>query len=139
MGGLQLRFRRRFPRYPITGHVSAPAVGAHGRYAGYSNSDFAYIGFGISQESHIRQTEPEQKPPTGDAAVTERIRSAEAQRFRAGESQLLPAWYIQKTLGVLERDQTLLDQIERIADARIAWGQGQSAGRAKAQLQKTKS
>jgi len=47
--------------------------------------------------------------------------------------------YIQKTLGVLERDQTLLDQIERIATRVIAWGKGNQQDVLKAQLQKTKN
>jgi outer membrane protein TolC len=46
--------------------------------------------------------------------------------------------YIQKTLGVLERDQTLLDQIEKIAEARYRVGQGNQQDVLKAQLQKTK-
>ena len=46
--------------------------------------------------------------------------------------------YVQKTLGVLERDQTLLDQIEKIAEARYRVGQGNQQDVLKAQLEKTK-
>ncbi len=46
--------------------------------------------------------------------------------------------YIQQTLGVLERDQKLLDQIEKIAEARYRVGQGKQQDVLKAQLQRTK-
>jgi outer membrane protein, heavy metal efflux system len=46
--------------------------------------------------------------------------------------------YIQQTLEVLERNGKLLDQIEKIADARYRVGQGSQQDVLKAQLEKTK-
>ena len=46
--------------------------------------------------------------------------------------------YLKNTLSVLERDQTLLDQIEKIAEGRYRVGQGNQQDVLKAQLQKTK-
>ena len=57
------------------------------------------------------------------------------EQVKAGYFQLA---YIQKTLAVLGRDQTLLDQIEKIAEAHYRLGQGNQQDVLKAQLQKTK-
>jgi outer membrane protein TolC len=46
--------------------------------------------------------------------------------------------YIQQTLRVLHRDESLLEQIEKIAEARYRVGQGNQQNVLKAQLQRTK-
>jgi outer membrane protein, heavy metal efflux system len=46
--------------------------------------------------------------------------------------------YVQETLGILARDEDLIDQIERIADARYRVGQGDQQDVLKAQLERTK-
>jgi len=116
------------------------AVGSPRPFAGYSNSDFAYIGLGISQEIPYPgklslRAEAAQRDAAVARAKFEAAKQAVFEQVKAGYFQLA---YIQKTLGILEHDQTLLDQIERIAEARYRVGQGSQQDVLRAQLQKTK-
>jgi outer membrane protein TolC len=116
------------------------AVGSPRPFAGYTNSTFAYIGFGISQDiPYPGKLSLKAEAAQRDAAVTkekfEAAKRSVLEQVKAGYFQLA---YIQKTLAVLERDQTLLDQIEKIAEARYRVGQGNQQDVLKAQLQKTK-
>lgn len=118
-------------------HVS---VGSPRPFAGYSNSDFAYIGFGISQDlPYPGKLSLRAEAADRDAALSrekyEAARRSVFEQVKAGYFQLS---YIQKTLAVLERDQTVLDQIEKIAEAHYRLGQGNQQDVLKAQLQKTK-
>jgi len=120
--------------------VQHVAVGSPRPFAGFSNSDFAYLGFGVSQDLPW----PGKLRLRSEAA--DRDAAANKQKFEATKreifQQIAAAYfqlgYIQKTVGVLEHDQTLLDQIEKIAEARYRLGQGNQQDVLKAQLQKTK-
>ena len=120
--------------------VQHVAVGSPRPFAGYSNSEFAYIGFGISQDiPYPGKLSLKAEAAQRDAAVTrEKFESAKRNVFEQVKASYFQIAYLQKTLGVLERDQTLLDQIEKIAEARYRVGQGNQQDVLKAQLQKTK-
>src|ERR1700691_4711045 len=120
--------------------VQHVAVGSPRPFAGYSNSEFAYIGFGISQDiPYPGKLSLKAESAQRDAAVTrKKFEAAKRNVFEQVKASYFQIAYLQKTLGVLERDQTLLDQIERIAEARYRVGQGNQQDVLKAQLQKTK-
>jgi len=115
-------------------------VGSPRPFAGYSNSNFAYIGFGVSQDFPY----PGKLRLRGEAAEREAaaLRQASAEVERSAIADLKQAYfqlaYIQQTLGVLERDEKLLEQIEKIAEARYRVGQGNQQDVLKAQLNQTK-
>jgi outer membrane protein, heavy metal efflux system len=114
-------------------------VGSPRPFAGYSNSDFAYLGLGVNQDLPY----PGKLRLKGEAAA--RDTDAAQKRFsatrRAVIEQLKAAYfslaYVQKTLEILERNGQLLDQIEKIAEAHYRVGQGNQAEVLKAQLQRT--
>lgn len=116
------------------------SVGSPRPFAGYTNSDFAYIGIGASQ----------QFPWPGKRALRSEVvgldaESARAQSVVVGRTvieQLKLAYfklaYLQQTLGVLLRDDKLLGEMEQIAESRYRVGQGNQAEVLKAQLQHTR-
>jgi outer membrane protein, heavy metal efflux system len=116
------------------------AVGSPRPFAGYSNSDFAYLGFGISQDLPFPgKLSLKAEAAQRDAAISkERFEAAKRSVFEQVKASYFQLAYVHKTLAVLERDQTLLDQIEKIAEARYRVGQGSQQDVLKAQLQKTK-
>ena len=120
--------------------VQHVAVGSPRPFAGYSNSDFAYIGFGVSQDlpwpGKLRLRA--EAADRDSAATRQKFEATRRDVFRQIAATYFQLGYIQKTLGVLERNQELLDQIEKIADARYRLGQGSQQDVLKAQLQKTK-
>jgi cobalt-zinc-cadmium efflux system outer membrane protein len=116
------------------------AVGSPRPFAGYSNSEFAYIGLGASQEIPY----PGKRGLRAQAANQE----AEARRFHADSSrrgvvdQLEAAYfhlaYLQQTLGILERNDEVLRDVQKITESRYSVGQGNQQEVLKAQLQHTK-
>ena len=116
------------------------SVGSPRPFAGYSNSEFAYIGFGASQDLPF----PGKLKLKGEAA--EREAAIARQRWESVRRSILQQVkdtyfqiaYIQQTLGVIERNGRLLEQIEKIADARYRTGQGNQRDVLKAQLERTK-
>jgi cobalt-zinc-cadmium efflux system outer membrane protein len=116
------------------------AVGSPIPFAGYSNSNFAYIGFGISQDIPYpgKLSLKAEAAQRDAAAAREKFEAAKRNVFAQVKTGYFQLAYIQKTLGVLERDRTLLDQIEKIAEARYRVGPGNQQDVLKAQLQKTK-
>ncbi len=116
------------------------AVGSPRPFAGYSNSEFAYIGLGASQEI----------PYPGKRGLRAQVASqeAEARRFQADSSrrsvvdQLKGIYfrlaYLQETLGVLERNDEVLRDVQKITESRYSVGQGNQQEVLKAQLQHTK-
>ena len=118
-------------------HVSA---GSPRPFAGFSNSDFAYIGFGVSQDlPYPGKLKLKGEAAGRDAAVTreklEAIRRSILQQVKEAYFQLA---YVQEILGVLDRNGKLLEQIEKIADARYRVGQGTQQEVLKAQIEQTK-
>lgn len=116
------------------------AVGSPRPFSGFSNSDFAYIGAGVSQDlpypgklrvrGEIARREAASSRDQLDAIRRSIVAQLKATYFRLA--------YVQKTLGVLERDRNLLEQIEKVAETRYQVGQGNQQDVLKAQLQQTK-
>ena len=119
--------------------VQQLSVGSPRPFAGYSNSDFAYLGLGVNQDLPY----PGKLRLKGEAAA--RDADAAQKRFDATRrsviEQMTAAYfslaYVQKTLAILERNGKLVDQIEKIAEAHYRVGQGNQVEVLKAQLQRT--
>jgi cobalt-zinc-cadmium efflux system outer membrane protein len=118
-------------------HVS---VGNPRPFAGFSNSDFAYIGLGVSQDLPFPgKLKLKGEAAERDAAVArEKFESAKRTILQQVKESYFQIAYIQQTLGVLERNDRLLEQIEKIADARYRVGQGSQQDVLKAQLERTR-
>jgi len=116
------------------------SVGSPRPFAGYSNSDFAYIGFGASQDipypgkrqlhAHVAEHEADSME-----AQTDSVRRAVVGNLKMVYFRLA---YIQQTLGVLQRSDALLTQVQEASEARYRVGQGNQQDVLKAQLQHTK-
>src|SRR5438128_8771108 len=116
------------------------SVGSPRPFAGYSNSDFAYIGFGASQDipypgkRPLRARVAEQESESMEAQ-TDSVRRAVAGNLKMVYFQLA---YIQQTLDILQKSDDLLNQVEQATEARYRVGQGNQQDVLKAQLQHTK-
>ena len=120
--------------------VQHVAVGSPRPFAGYTNSDFAYLGFGISQDlPYPGKLSLRAEAAARDAALSkEKYEAAKRDVFAQIKANYFQLAYIQKSLGTLERNQTILAQIEKIAEAHYRLGQGSQQDVLKAQLQQTK-
>lgn len=115
-------------------------VGSPRPFAGYTNSDFAYIGLGAAQEF----------PWPGKRALRSQVAGLEAGSVRAQseavkrgiEEQVKIAYfrlaYLQQALAILLRNDRVLGQVEQVAESRYRVGQGSQQEVLKAQLQHTK-
>jgi outer membrane protein, heavy metal efflux system len=115
-------------------------VGSPRPFAGYSNSDFAYLGFGGSQELPY----PGKRGLRGDVAKHEIAIS--------GAEQTVVAWDVltrvklayfqlaasQHVIAILERNQQTAEQVEQAAEARYRVGEGTQQDVLRAQLQRTR-
>ena len=116
------------------------SVGSPRPFAGYSNSDFAYIGFGVSQDipypgkRQLRANIAEHEADSMEAQ-TDSVRRTVVGNLKIVYFHLA---YIQQTLGVLQRRDELLSQLQEAAEARYRVGQGNQQDVLKAQLQHTK-
>ena len=118
-------------------HVS---VGSPRPFSGYTNSDFAYLGLGVSQDiPYPGKLRLKGKIAKRDADVSqqqvESVRRAVLSELKGAYFQLA---YLSKTLTILEEDGELLKQVEQAADARYRSGLGTQQDVLQAQLQKTK-
>ena len=116
------------------------SVGSPRPFAGYSNSDFAYIGFGVSQDL----------PYPGKRQLRARVAEHEADSMEAQSDSVrrivvgglkkvyFQLAYIQQTFGVLLKSDQLLSQVQGAAEARYRVGLGNQQDVLKAQLQHTK-
>jgi len=116
------------------------AVGSPRPFAGYSNSDFAYIGIGISQDlpypGKLRlRGEIAQRDSDAAQERFETVRQSVVAQLKVTYFRL--AYELQE-LAILEQDGKLLDQIAQIAETRYRVGQGNQQDVLKAQLEKTK-
>lgn len=115
-------------------------VGSPRPFAGYTNSDFAYIGLGAAQEI----------PWPGKRALRSQVAELETGSLRAQsgavqraiEEQVKVAYfrlaYLQQTLDILQRNDKVLGDLEQVAESRYRVGQGSQQEVLKAQLQHTK-
>jgi outer membrane protein, heavy metal efflux system len=116
------------------------SVGSPRPFAGYTNSDFAYIGLGAAQEIPW----PGKRKLRQDAAGLQAgAMHAQAEAVsRNVVEQLKIAYfklaYLQETLNILLRDDKLLSDMEQIAESRYRVGQGNQQEVLKAQLQHTR-
>jgi cobalt-zinc-cadmium efflux system outer membrane protein len=116
------------------------AVGSPRPFAGFSNSDFAYIGFGVSQDfpypGKLRlRGEAARRQAAASGDQSEAVRRKVIERLKADYYRLA---YYSKTLAILRRDETLLAQIEKIAESHYRVGQGNQQDVLKAQLERTR-
>jgi len=116
------------------------SVGSPLPFAGYTTSDFAYAGIGVSQDLPY----PGKLRLRGEIAEREAAAAAdraEAVRLSAVEQlkvTYLRLAYLQQTLVILERDGALLAEIAEAAGARYRVGQGSQQDVLRAQLERTK-
>lgn len=116
------------------------SVGSPRPFAGYTNSNFAYIGLGVSQDFPY----PGKLRLKGDIAKKDAEVSQQQYESvrRSVLAQLKEAYfqlaYLSKTLGLLESDGQLLQQVEKAADARYRSGMGNQQDLLRAQLEQTK-
>jgi cobalt-zinc-cadmium efflux system outer membrane protein len=116
------------------------SVGSPRPFAGYSNSDFAYVGIGASQDLPYpgkRRLRSEVAEREADAirAQSDGVRSQTIETLKLVYFQLA---YLQQTLPILERNDQILGQIQQVAESRYRVGQGNQQDVLKAQLQRTK-
>ncbi len=116
------------------------SVGSPRPFAGYTNSDFAYIGLGVSQDLPY----PGKLRLKGEMAkreadvVQQEYESVRLSILAAVKSAYFRLAYLSKTLGILESDGQLLRQVEQAAEARYRSGMGNQQDLLQAQLQQTK-
>jgi cobalt-zinc-cadmium efflux system outer membrane protein len=115
-------------------------VGSPRPFAGYTNSDFAYFGLGVSQDFPYPgklRLRGEMAKRDADVAQQqyESVRRSVLAGIKAAYFQLS---YLSKTLGILESDGELLQQVEKAADARYRSGMGNQHDLLQAQLERTK-
>ncbi|HET7099638.1 MAG TPA: TolC family protein, partial [Terriglobia bacterium] len=109
-------------------------------FDGFHSVEMTFLGFGVSQsipypgKLRLRGEIARRKADTfrqqADSVRRSIIEKVKTAYFRLG--------YVLQTLAVLDRDEKLLDQIEKIAEARYRVGQGNQQDVLKAQLQQTK-
>jgi outer membrane protein TolC len=116
------------------------SVGSPRPFAGYTNSEFAYVGVGASQDlpypgkrplrAKVAEFQANSLREQSDATSKDVVESVQRVYFQLA--------YIQKTLGTLLSSDQLLKQVEQAAEARYGVGQGTQQDVLKAQLQHTK-
>jgi len=116
------------------------SVGSPRPFAGYTNSDFAYVGVGVSQELpypgklRLRGQVADRDADTKRAEVSV-IGSDIADAVKADYLQLA---YLQQTLGILRQNEAVLDQLIEDATAHYEVGQGRQEDVLEAQVNRTK-
>src|SRR6266700_2526442 len=116
------------------------SVGSPKPFAGYTNSDFAYIGVGASQELpypgklRLRGQVAERDADTKQAEI-EVAKTSIADGVKADYIQLA---YLQQTLVILRQNESVLDQLIQDATAHYQVGQGMQQDVLQAQVERTK-
>ena len=116
------------------------SVGSPRPFAGYTNSDFAYIGIGASQEfpypgkrklrAEVAEHEAESLHAQAESVARQVIERLKVAYFRLA--------YTQQTIALLEHHDSVLADMEEIAESRYRVGQGTQQDVLKAQLQHTR-
>jgi len=115
-------------------------VGSPRPFAGYTNSDFAYLGIGVSQDlpypGKLRlKGEIAQK----EADATQQKYESLRRTLRADlKMAYFQSAYLAKRQNILDEDAQLLQQIEQAADSRYRNGFGNQQEVLQAQLERTK-
>ena len=116
------------------------SVGSPRPFAGYTNSEFAYIGLGVSQDFPY----PGKLRLRGEVAKREadvmqlRYESVRRSVLVGIKSAYFQLGYLSRTLAILESDGELLQQVEKAAEARYRSGMGNQQDLLQAQLEQTK-
>ena len=116
------------------------SVGSPKPFAGYTNSDFSYVGIGASQELPY----PGKLRLRGDVARREaevkdmELNATTASVADAVKGDYLQLAYLQNTLGILTENQHVLDQLIQDATGHYKVGQGLQADVLQAQVERTK-
>ena len=116
------------------------SVGSPKPFAGYTNSDFAYIGVGASQEIPY----PGKLRLRGQAAERDAdTKQAEIEVTRVGivdavKSDYIQLAYLQQTLGIFQENESVLDQLIQAATAHYEVGHGMQQDVLQAQVERTK-
>jgi len=116
------------------------SVGSPKPFAGYTNSDFGYVGVGVSQELPypgklwLRGEIAERDADTKQAEV-EITKTSIADAVKADYLQLA---YLQQTLGILRQNKSVLDQLIQDATVHYQVGQGMQQDVLQAQVNRTK-
>jgi outer membrane protein, heavy metal efflux system len=115
-------------------------VGSPRPFAGYTNSDFAYVGLGASQEFPWPGKRALRAQVAGAQAEAARTQSGVVSRLVVEQVKMtyFKLAYLQATLAILLRDDKLLNEMEQIAESRYRVGQGNQQEVLKAQLQHTR-
>lgn len=116
------------------------SVGSPKPFAGYTNSDFAYVGIGASQEMpfpgklRLRSEVAERDADVQQAEVAV-TKTVIVDAVKADYIQLA---YLQQTLGILRQNETVLDQLIQDATAHYKVGEGMQQDVLEAQVNRTK-
>lgn len=115
------------------------SVGSPRPFAGYTNSDFAYIGIGASQEfpypGKLRlRAEVADRDAETKAAEADTVGADVAEAVKLDYLQLA---YLQQTLPVLIQNRGVIDQMIEDATARYKVGQGMQDDILQAQIERT--
>jgi outer membrane protein, heavy metal efflux system len=116
------------------------SVGSPKPFAGYTNSDFAYIGVGASQELPY----PGKLRARGEVAEREadtklaEVEVTKTSIIDAIKTDYLQLAYLQQTLGILRKNEAVLDQLIQDATAHYQVGQGMQQDVLQAQVNRTK-
>src|SRR6516162_3442726 len=115
-------------------------VGSPRPFAGFTNSDFAYIGLGVSQDfPYPGKLKLRRELANKDAAVVEQKVEAVC---RAVFADLKMAYFriafLTKQSVILEDDHKLLEQMEQAAEVKYLSGMGNQQEVLQAQLEQTK-
>jgi outer membrane protein, heavy metal efflux system len=120
--------------------VQQLSVGSPRPFAGYTNSDFAYIGIGASQEF----------PYPGKRKLRAEVGGREADSIRAQADSIsrqvvervktvyFRLAYVQQSILLLQHHDQVLAEMQQIAESRYRVGQGNQQEVLKAQLQHTR-
>src|SRR5207247_7638950 len=115
-------------------------VGSPRPFAGYSNSDFAYIGFGASQElpypgkralrANVAQHEIAISGAEKNSVIWNVLNRLKLAYFQLAASQ--------NSISVIEKNQQIADKIEHGSEASSRLGEGMQQDVLRAQLERTK-
>jgi outer membrane protein, heavy metal efflux system len=116
------------------------SVGSPRPFAGYTNSEFAYIGLGVSQEFpypgklHLRGEVAKREADV----LQQRYESVRRSLLAGIKSAYFQLGYLSRTLAILESDGELLQEVDKAAEARYRSGMGNQQDLLQAQLEQTK-
>jgi outer membrane protein TolC len=116
------------------------SVGSPKPLAGYTNSNFAYIGIGASQELpypgklHLRGEVAKRQADVMNVETS----ATKASVADAVKVDYIHLAYLQEALGILRENERVLDQLIKDATAHYEVGQGSQADVLQAQVERTK-